>query len=87
MHDIRMRGGVLRIVCYVEFFTNVTQENLFIGMFHAFALDSSRQHEVDHDGARQPEHAYLERDIRKVQELVGFRIDLCKVPHSYTEGL
>ena len=96
-------GSECRIACfamvchhcgtfYVEFFPNARQENLIIGMLHAFmamgvpdeVLTDNMKSVVtrrDADG-----HPVWQRDYASFMELVGFRTRLCKPRHPFTKG-
>ena len=78
--------------CYVEFFPNARQENLFIGMIRAFSVlgvpervltDNMRSVVLrrDHEGA-----PVWQADYEEFMEAVGFATRLCKPRHPYTKG-
>lgn len=78
--------------CYVEFFPNARQENLFIGMVHAFMLmgvpdfvltDNMKSVVTrrDMDG-----HPVWQIDYAAFMEAVGFKTRLCKPRHPFTKG-
>jgi len=77
---------------YVEFFTNARQENLFIGMIHAFSVMgvpevvltdnmASVSNKKDANGFPIFNPNY---DI--FQKAIGFRTKLCKPYHPFTKG-
>ena len=77
---------------YVEFFPNAKQENLFIGMLHAFyfmgipryVLTDNMKSVVlgrDPDGIPVWQH-----DYEAFMKLVGFETKLCKPRHPFTKG-
>ncbi len=77
---------------YVEFFPNAKQENLFIGMIHAFRYMGIPQHILtdnmksvvlkrDYNG--QP---VWQKDYEAFMKNVGFRTKLCKPRHPFTKG-
>ena len=78
--------------CYVEFFTNARQENLLIGMLHAFmemgvpesVLTDNMKSVVtcrDADG-----HPIWQKDYEEFMKCVGFKTRLCKPRHPFTKG-
>ena len=77
---------------YVEFFPNARQENLFIGMVHAFALmgvpdhvltDNMKSVVVGRDLEGRP---VWQGDYSAFMACVGFRTRLCKPRHPFTKG-
>ena len=77
---------------YIEFFPNAKQENLFIGMIHAFymmgipkyILTDNMKSVVDRrdlDG-----HPVWNKDYESFMNTVGFRTRLCKPRHPFTKG-
>lgn len=77
---------------YVEFFPNAVQENLFIGMIHAFMLmgipnrvltDNMKSVVIRRDASGTP---VFNKDYDEFQHTIGFRTDLCKVAHPFTNG-
>ena len=79
-------------LCYIEFFPNARQENLFIGMIHAFyfmgipecILTDNMKSVVT---GRDPEgHPIWQHDYEAFMKLVGFRTKLCKPRHPFTKG-
>ena len=96
-------GGTCRIACfcmvchhcgtcYVEFFPNARQENLFIGMVHAFMAmgvpqyvltDNMKSVVVRRDADGKP---VWQKDYAAFMACVGFRTRLCKPRHPFTKG-
>lgn len=96
-------GKVYRVACfamichhcgqrYIEFFPNARQENLFIGMVHAFQymgipgfiLTDNMKSVVLHrsmDG--QP---MWQKDYEAFMRTIGFETKLCKPRHPFTKG-
>jgi hypothetical protein len=77
---------------YVEFFPNARQENLLIGMVHAFMTmgvpdevltDNTRSVVVRRDLDGRP---VWQRDYAESVGCVGFRTRLCKPRHPFTRG-
>ena len=77
---------------YVEFFPNARQENLFIGMVHAFqymgiprfVLTDNMKSVVlrrDLEG-----HPVWQKDYETFMKTVGFETKLCKPRHPFTKG-
>lgn len=77
---------------YIEFFTNAKQENLFIGMLHAFyymgipeyVLTDNMKSVVtkrDIEG-----HPVWQADYASFMETIGFKTKLCKPRHPFTKG-
>ncbi len=77
---------------YVEFFPNARQENLFIGMIHAFqymgvprfVLTDNMKSVVlcrDMEG-----HPVWQKDYEAFMKTVGFETRLCKPRHPFTKG-
>ena len=78
--------------CYVEFFPNARQENLFIGMVHAFMAmgvpeyvltDNMKSVVVRRDADGKP---VWQKDYAAFMACVGFRTRLCKPRHPFTKG-
>ena len=96
-------GAVYRAACfamichhcgqrYVEFFPNAKQENLFIGMLHAFAYmgvpryiltDNMKSVVIRRD---EEGHPIWQKDYEAFMKSVGFRTKLCKPRHPFTKG-
>ena len=77
---------------YIEFFPNAKQENLFIGMLHAFGymgipkyvLTDNMKSVVlyrDFEG-----HPVWQKDYESFMKTVGFQTKLCKPRHPFTKG-
>ena len=78
--------------CYVEFFPNARQENLLIGMVHAFTAmgvpeyvltDNMKSVVVRRDADGKP---VWQKDYAAFMACVGFRTRLCKPRHPFTKG-
>lgn len=78
--------------CYIEFFPNAKQENLFIGMIHAFKRMGVPEHVLtdnmksvvtcrDCDG-----HPVWNHDYEAFMNTIGFETRLCRPRHPYTKG-
>ena len=77
---------------YVEFFPNAMQENLFIGMIHAFQYmgvpeyvltDNMKSVTNGRDSEGRP---LWNKEYEQFMETVGFRTRLCKPRHPFTKG-
>lgn len=77
---------------YIEFFPSATQENLFIGMLHAFIVmgvpktvltDNMASVSNRRDCTGQP---IFNENYNMFQKAVGFATKLCKVAHPFTKG-
>ena len=77
---------------YVEFFPNARQENLFIGMIHAFQYmgvprfvltDNMKSVVVCRD---MEGHPVWQKDYDAFMKTVGFETKLCKPRHPFTKG-
>lgn len=77
---------------YVEFFPNAKQENLFIGMLHAFAYlgvpesvltDNMKSVVIRRD---EEGHPVWQKDYEVFMKAVGFRTILCRPYHPFTKG-
>ena len=99
----RMDGSSYRCACfamichhcgerYVEFFPNAKQENLFIGMIHAFYLMGIPQYILTDNMksvvvSRDPDgHPVWQHDYEAFMKTVGFKTKLCKPRHPFTKG-
>lgn len=78
--------------CYVEFFPNARQENLFIGMIHAFMAlgvpeyvltDNMRSVTIGRDAEGRP---VWQTDYAAFMACVGFKTKLCRPYHPFTKG-
>jgi transposase len=77
---------------FVEFFPNAKQENLFIGMIHAFRYmgipktvltDNMKSVVIRRD---QDGHPVWQKDYEQFMRTVGFQTKLCKPRHPFTKG-
>lgn len=77
---------------YVEFFPNARQENLFIGMVHAFQYmgiprfiltDNMKSVVIRRD---LEGHPVWQKDYEAFMNAVGFETKLCKPRHPFTKG-
>ncbi len=77
---------------YIEFFSNAKQENLFIGMIHAFMVmgipkrvltDNMKSVVNKRDSIGTPIYNLAYDEFQKT---IGFKTDLCKVAHPFTKG-
>lgn len=78
--------------CYIEFFPNARQENLFIGMVHAFIVmgvpeyvltDNMKSVVIRRDFEGRP---VWQLDYAAFMSCVGFKTRLCKPRHPFTKG-
>lgn len=77
---------------YIEFFPNAKQENLFIGMIHAFLCmgipehiltDNMKSVVIRRDAEGRP---IWQHDYEVFMRTVGFETRLCKPRHPFTKG-
>lgn len=77
---------------YIEFFPNAKQENLFIGMLHAFSVmgvpkrvltDNMRSITTGRDSFGKP---IFNKDYDVFQKTFNFSTSLCKIAHPFTKG-
>lgn len=77
---------------YIEFFPNAKQENLFIGMIHAFAYmgipktiltDNMKSVVIRRDSEGKP---IWQRDYEVFMKELDFQTKLCKPYHPFTKG-
>lgn len=77
---------------YVEFFPNARQENLFIGMLHAFSIlgipkyvltDNMKSVVIRRDAQGNP---VWQKDYELFMGNIGFGTKLCKPGHPFTKG-
>lgn len=77
---------------YIEFFPNAKQENLFIGMVHAFRYmgvpkavltDNMKSVVIRRDHEGKP---VWQKDYEQFMKTVGFQTKLCKPRHPFTKG-
>ncbi len=100
---VDLQGNIWKAACfamvchhcgqrYIEFFPNAKQENLFIGILHAFMLmgipkrvltDNMKSVVIKRDEYNCP---IWNKDYDEFQKLVGFTTNLCKVAHPFTKG-
>ena len=92
------RASCFAMIChhcgerYVEFFPNAKQENLFIGMIHAFqrmgvpryVLTDNMKSVVN--GRDSNGHPIWNRDYETFMKNVGFETILCRPRHPFTKG-
>ena len=78
--------------CYIEFFPGARQENLFIGMIHAFACmgvpeyvltDNMKSVVIRRDSTGRP---IWQKDYEAFMDAVGFETKLCLPRHPFTKG-
>lgn len=92
------RASCFAMIChhcgerYVEFFPNAKQENLFIGMIHAFQrmgvpeyvlTDNMKSVSTGRDSEGKP---IWNREYAEFMETIGFKTKLCKPRHPFTKG-
>lgn len=77
---------------YIEFFPNAKQENLFIGMIHAFLFmgvpryvltDNMKSVVIKRDFEGRP---IWQHDYENFMKVLGFQTKLCKPRHPFTKG-
>lgn len=97
LHD-SYKAACFAMIChhcgkrYVEFFPNAKQENLFIGMLHAFVYLGIPQYILTDNMKsvvirRDPEgHPIWQKDYESFMKTVGFHTKLCKPRHPFTKG-
>lgn len=92
------RAACFAMIChhcdsrYVEFFPNAKQENLFIGMIHAFerlgvpkyVLTDNMKSVVN--GRDLDGHPLWNHDYADFMKAIGFETKLCKPRHPFTKG-
>lgn len=77
---------------YIEFFPNAKQENLFIGMIHAFLYMGIPEHVLTDNMKsvviRRDEqgHPIWQKDYELFMGNLGFETKLCKPRHPFTKG-
>ena len=96
-------GGTHRIACfamichccgqrYIEFFPNAKQENLFIGMLHAFLYMGIPRYVLTDNmksvviGRDSNGHPLWQKDYELFMGNIGFDTKLCKPRHPFTKG-
>ncbi len=92
------RAACFAMIChhcgkrYVEFFPNAKQENLFIGMIHAFQhmgipetvlTDNMKSVTTGRDAEGHP---IWNHDYEEFMNTIGFATKLCKARHPFTKG-
>ena len=95
---VEFRAACFAMVChhcgerYIEFFPNAKQENLFIGMLHAFhymgipeyvLTDNMKSVVLRRDMEGKP---VWQGDYEAFMRTVGFKTKLCKPYHPFTKG-
>lgn len=77
---------------YIEFFPNAKQENLFIGMLHAFLCIGVPKNVLTDNmksvviGRDPDNHPIWQKDYEVFMKTVGFETKLCKPRHPFTKG-
>ena len=77
---------------YVEFFPNAKQENLFIGMIHAFQRLGVPEYVLTDNmksivtGRDSDGHPVWNHDYEAFMDAIGFKTKLCKPRHPFTKG-
>ena len=77
---------------YIEFFPNAKQENLFIGMIHAFQYMGIPRYVLTDNMKSVVLHRDLDgrpvwqKDYEAFMRTVGFDTKLCKPRHPFTKG-
>ena len=96
--DASYRAACFAMIChhcgerYVEFFPNAKQENLFIGMLHAFQRMGVPQSVLTDNmksvviGRDSDGHPLWNHEYAAFMEAVGFETKLCKPRHPFTKG-
>ena len=92
------RAACFAMIChhcgerYVEFFSNAKQENLFIGMLHAFQKMGVPEHVLTDNmksvttGRDSEGHPLWNNEYADFMAAVGFETRLCKPRHPFTKG-
>lgn len=96
--DTSYRAACFAMMChhcgrrYVEFFPNAKQENLFIGMIHAFCHIGVPEYVLTDNmksvvsGRDADGHPLWNHDYEAFMKAVGFRTKLCRPRHPFTKG-
>ena len=96
--DASYRAACFAMIChhcgerYVEFFPNAKQENLFIGMLHAFQRMGVPQSVLTDNmksvvtGRDSDGHPLWNHEYAAFMKAVGFETKLCKPRHPFTKG-
>ncbi len=96
-------GGTYSVACfamichhcgmkYIEFFPNAKQENLFIGMLHAFERMGIPKYVLTDNmksvvtGRDENQHPLWNTTYAVFMKAVGFQTKLCKPRHPFTKG-
>lgn len=94
----KIKAACFAMIChhcgqrYIEFFPNAKQENLFIGMLHAFRYmgvpkyvltDNMKSVVIRKDWSGAP---IWQKDYESFMSAVGFQTKLCKPRHPFTKG-
>ena len=94
----KTRYACLVMVCHhcgfrhFEFFCSASQENLFIGMIHAFEVMGLPETVLTDNmasvarGRDAQGHPRWNKEYDEFQKLAGFETRLCKVAHPFTKG-
>ena len=92
------RAACFAMIChhcgerYVEFFPNAKQENLFIGMIHAFLKMGVPEHVLTDNmksvttGRDSEGHPIWNNEYAGFMSAMGFETRLCKPRHPFTKG-
>ena len=95
---VSYRAACFAMIChhcgerYVEFFPNAKQENLFIGMIHAFQrmgvpehvlTDNMKSVSAGRDSDGKP---IWNKEYETFMTTIGFETKLCKPRHPFTKG-
>ena len=95
---ITYRAACFAMIChhcgerYVEFFPNAKQENLFIGMIHAFQRMGVPEHVLTDNmksvstGRCSDGKPIWNREYAEFMGTIGFETKLCKPRHPFTKG-
>ena len=95
---VTYRAACFAMIChhcgerYVEFFPNAKQENLFIGMIHAFQRMGVPEHVLTDNmksvvsGRDSEGKPIWNKEYAAFMETVGFETKLCKPRHPFTKG-
>ena len=100
---LNYNGQIFRVACfamichhcgqrYIEFFPNAKQENLFIGMVHAFQYMGVPEYILT-DNMKSvvlrrdlDSHPIWQKDYETFMKTIGFGTKLCKPRHPFTKG-
>ena len=96
--DTKYRAACFAMIChhcgrrFVEFFPNAKQENLFIGMIHAFQRMGIPKYILTDNmksvvtGRDSEGHPVWNNEYADFMKAVGFETKLCKPRHPFTKG-